>query len=204
MSFLASRVYLVGESTEEDDHVVVQKSRKVSDPELAGVPSSPTGADVTSLFQQHFARLARSLCFIVLDQETAADIAQDAFLQLHKHWGEVSGYDNPVAWVYRVAVNRAKDHRRRLARALKVQQRLAADYSATDWPQRYVESDFLQQLRGLPMQQRTAAALYYVGDFRIREVADLMGISQGAASSHLHRAREALLPGMKNEVELWT
>ena len=166
--------------------------------------SSPAFPDVTTLFEKHFARLVKSLSFIVLDPETAADVAQDAFLQLHKHWSQVSGFDDPVAWVYRVAVNRATDHRRRLARAMRLQQKLIGDYSDTDRPRWHVDHDFLQLLKRLPIQQRTAAALYYVGDFRVREIADLMGISQGAASSHLHRAREALLPVMQRETELWT
>jgi RNA polymerase sigma factor (sigma-70 family) len=47
-------------------------------------------------------------------------------------------------------------------------------------------------LADLPARQRTAAALYYDADLSVAEIARVMGISEGAVSSHLHRAHAAL------------
>ena len=48
----------------------------------------------------------------------AEDIAQDAFVVAHQQWGRIGGYDDPGAWVRRVAANLAVSAvRRRLAEA---------------------------------------------------------------------------------------
>jgi RNA polymerase sigma-70 factor (ECF subfamily) len=44
----------------------------------------------------------------------------------------------------------------------------------------------------LPAQQRMAAALFYVEDLSVGEVAEAMGLSEGAVKYHLHAARATL------------
>lgn len=68
-----------------------------------------------SLFRQNYATLVRSLAVASGDRE-ADDAVQDAFVQLCLHWKRVSKYDNPVAWVRHVAINRLSNHRRSLRR----------------------------------------------------------------------------------------
>ena len=143
--------------------------------------------------RQHCARLVQSLTLVTLDQELAADAAQDAFLQLHLHWDEVRRHQNPTAWLYRVGINRCKDYRRHLGRLSKLVGRLAADLppagDSVEWESR---ADAMAMLGRLPLKQRTAAALFYEADFSVAEIAAVMNISQGAVKSHLSRARQSL------------
>ena len=138
-------------------------------------------------------RLVRSLTAMFMDRELAADAAQDAFVQLYLHWDKVTASGDPVAWLYRVAINRCRDHRRALARAARLLQRLAGnarpEAAQPEWEPR---TEFWSVLSGLPHGQRVAAALYYDADFSVAEIANVMGISEGTVSSHLHRARTAL------------
>ncbi len=138
-------------------------------------------------------RLVRSLTSIFLDPQLAADAAQDAFVQLYKHWDEVTAKGEPSAWVFRVAVNRASDYRRAMTRASRLVQRLI-DASppmptSADWAP---HMEFMSLLSTLPTRQRVAAALYYDADLSVAEIARVMGISEGAVNSHLNRARTAL------------
>lgn len=97
-----------------------------------------------------------------------------------------------LGWVYRVAVNRSRDYRRRSLRLLRFwQEEVIAMAPATEivWEP---ERGFLEALKGLPDRQRQAAALHYVAGFSQRETADAMGLSEGAVKSHLYRAREEL------------
>jgi RNA polymerase sigma factor (sigma-70 family) len=54
------------------------------------------------------------------------------------------------------------------------------------------ETDFVAIFQPLPKRQRTAVALHYLAGFSTSEIAQTMGISQGAVGSHLHKARESL------------
>jgi RNA polymerase sigma factor (sigma-70 family) len=134
-----------------------------------------------------------TLTFVVLDRQLAADIAQETFMRLYLRWDEVSQHPDLPAWIYRVALNRARDHRRMLARASRLAERMAGEAAiaggAVQWEP---ESGLLDALKTLPRRQRVATALFYVGDLSLQEVAHVMGISEGAVSSHLHRARGAL------------
>ncbi len=68
----------------------------------------------------HCEKLIQSLSLVALDRESAADAAQEAFLELHLRFNEVR---DPLPWLYRVAFNRCLHHRRRLARRLRVFER---------------------------------------------------------------------------------
>jgi RNA polymerase sigma-70 factor, ECF subfamily len=130
---------------------------------------------------------------IVLDRQLAADAAQEAYVQLYLHWDKVGLAGEPEAWLYRVAVNRCKDYRRRLVRGRRLFHRLvdATPPIAID-EGRESADDFFAVLRDLPIRQRTAAALFYQADMSIAEISHLMGISEGAVNSHLNRARRSL------------
>ena len=120
-------------------------------------------------------------------------MSQETFLRLYTHWDQVSKHPDLVAWLYRVALNRASHYRRSLARAARLVERLGNNASGTEAsPPWEPETEFLSILRNLPKRQRVATALHYVGDLSVPEVARAMGISEGAVNSHLHRARLAL------------
>jgi RNA polymerase sigma-70 factor (ECF subfamily) len=144
----------------------------------------------------HCGRLVQALTMISLDREVAADAAQEAFIQLYLRWDRVEEYRDPVAWVYRVGINRCKDYRRFLSRTARVVERLGSQRDQGGGGNETVEwtpdLDFATIFRSLPRRQRTAATLYYLNDLSIGEIARIMGISEGAVNSHLHRAREAL------------
>jgi RNA polymerase sigma factor (sigma-70 family) len=150
-----------------------------------------------AIVQRQSKRLIQMLDMVFLDRELAADAAQDAFVQLYLHWDEVGSSAEPEAWVYRVAVNRCKDYRRRLARGARLVRRLAAasppplgaEAAGPEWDP---GQEFIAVLRSLPTRQRTAAALFYQADMSIAEIARAMEISEGAVNSHLNRARRTL------------
>lgn len=78
-----------------------------------------------ALFRCHYARLVRALAVAAGgDLQAAEDAAQDAFVQLCVHWGRVRGYDEPAAWVRRVAINRLRNRNRGLLRRAAAMVRL--------------------------------------------------------------------------------
>ena len=64
-------------------------------------------------FTTEYPQVVRLLRVVVQDAAAAEDLAQDAFVRLHRHWEKVSRYENPEAWIRRVALNRAFSHLRR-------------------------------------------------------------------------------------------
>jgi RNA polymerase sigma factor (sigma-70 family) len=123
----------------------------------------------------------------------AEDIAQDAFVAAHRQWGRVGGYDDPGAWVRRVAANLAVSVvRRRLAEA-----RALVRLAARQQEQPYAalpegDGDFWRAVRRLPRRQAQVVALVALGGFSTAEVAGTLGCSQRMAQTHLQKARATL------------
>jgi RNA polymerase sigma-70 factor (ECF subfamily) len=161
----------------------------------------PTYAYPEDVFEREYDRLVKALTIIAGEREVAADAVQEAFVRLVRRWDRLSTYEDPAGWVRRVALNQIRDHQRSLWRQgkllLRIQQQSPSSPGAL-----VTDGELWEQLRTLPLKQRTALALYYVGDLTARETAAVMRISEGAVDRHLHRARRTLkeaLGGSRDE-----
>jgi RNA polymerase sigma factor (sigma-70 family) len=123
----------------------------------------------------------------------AEDIAQDAFVVAHRQWGRIGGYDDPGAWVRRVAANLAVSAvRRRLAEA-RALVRLAGRWEPSYAALPGEDADFWRAVRRLPRRQAQAVVLVALGDLSTAEVAATLGCSQRTAQVHLQKARASLM-----------
>jgi RNA polymerase sigma-70 factor (ECF subfamily) len=125
------------------------------------------------------------------DREVAADCVQDAFMRAYARWRRVSRLDDPPAWIRHVAVNRLRDHFRKTTRGTAAMSRLDAQ-AITTTPEPSLPSTADSLLAALPPQQRIAAALFYIEDLSLLEIAAAMNLSEGAVKYHLHAARQNL------------
>jgi RNA polymerase sigma-70 factor, ECF subfamily len=154
------------------------------------------GAVLDELFDQHYARLVRSLTVLGGDREAAADAVQEAFVQAHLRWGQVAGYEDPIGWVRRVAINRLRTGHRGAVRRLRAIGRLEDDGASrpSKGPGADERVDLAAALAQLPLRQRTAVVLFYLEGLSVAETAVAMEVTQGSVKTHLSRAREALRP----------
>ncbi len=144
-----------------------------------------------ALFREEYQRLSRVLTLVTGDVHLAEEAVQEAFARLCLNWARVSEYEDQAAWVRRVAVNYARDHHRSLLRKARFLLRLA-DSSPVMEPAPSMDPRVAEAIRRLPLKQRTAAALFYLADLSLADVAGAMSISEGAVKRHLSRARDGL------------
>lgn len=155
-------------------------------------PEVTLDSDFEEVFRDAYWPLVRSLTVASGDRELAADCVADAFERAYARWRRIRRYDDPVAWVRRVAINRLRDHARRAGRGARAVERLGPPPTA--WAPEPPTFDLSAALAALPDQQRIAAALFYVDDLSVEEIARAMGRSTGTVKFHLHAARETLRP----------
>lgn len=148
-------------------------------------------ATVEALFRQSYRPIVQALALACGDLAAAEDATQEAFAQAWLRWNRIARYDNPGAWVRRVAINKLRNAHRSRRRGEAAVERLNSEIStAESLPE--PEPDLVLGLQRLPYKQRLCAVLYYVDGLSTAEVAQAMGISQGSVSQHLNRARTAL------------
>ena len=131
--------------------------------------------------------LARGLC----PAHLAEDVAQEAMLVAYRRWGEVSELERPDLWIRRTCANLAVSQFRRRMVELRATARLAGRRQP---PIELSESgeEFWAAVRALPQRQAQSAALRYVYDMPVVEIATTLGTSEGTVKQHLSRARHAL------------
>jgi RNA polymerase sigma-70 factor (ECF subfamily) len=137
-------------------------------------------------FEAHYPRLAGWVRRQVDDDDTAHDIAAEAFTRLMSRWS--AAYD-PHAYLYKTAVNLLRDHwRRRKAerRALGI---VVGDQRHGHDGRPDGATDLRAMLEPLPAHQRTALLLHYLAGFSIREVSMIVGRPEGTVKSDLHQAK---------------
>jgi RNA polymerase sigma-70 factor (ECF subfamily) len=149
-------------------------------------PSSPE-----ALFRQSYRSIVQALALAGGDLAAAEDATQEAFAEACVRWNRISRYDNPGAWVRRVAINKLRNAHRSRVRGAVAMERMTSEIETAP-PPIEAETDLVGELRRLPKKQRLSAVLFYVEGFSTAEVAEAMGISQGSVSQHLNRARTAL------------
>lgn len=146
-----------------------------------------------AFFRQEHRRLVALATALCGDRDAARDFAQEALVRTYAHWDEVALLERPGAWTRRVLVNLTRDHGRHRAVLRRRLPELARDAeqgrSVIDAP---FDSEFWAAVATLSDRQRTAIALYYVGDRSVRHVAEEMEIREGSVKTTLHQARERL------------
>ena len=160
---------------------------------------SAQATDVTTLFNLHYARLVRSLTVICGNSEEAADAVQDAFVKAHLKWRKISTYDDPVGWIRRVAINKVRDGHRSRVRRDRAVERMGHEVKLTS--EQPDIDEVAELLSTLPKQQRAAAAMFYVEQLSVLEIAQALEVSEGAVKFHLHQARQKLRAHIESREE---
>lgn len=156
-----------------------------------------TEADFTDLYENHFSELAAQVCAYLGDATEAQDLVQEAFLRAWQRWDKVGGYEEPVAWVRRVAWNLATSRHRRNQVARKFLQKSSAPEPAPAASPDHVA--LVAALKKIPAKRRQAMVMHYMADMTISAIAAHTGAREGTVKSWLHRGRKELAALLRDE-----
>lgn len=142
----------------------------------------------------------------VRDSHEVQDVVQEAFIKAYRALGNFRGDSAFYTWIYRIAINTAKNYlvsRGRRPPASDVDVGDAEYYSGSDLlkdvdtPENNFFRDELkavvdQSIRDLPEDLRTAVTLREMEGLSYEDIADVMGCPVGTVRSRIFRAREAI------------
>ena len=181
-------------------------SNKASDSKLVKrVQKGDKGAfDLLVLKYQH--KIVNLVMRYVRDPELALDITQEAFIKAYRALPRFRGDSAFYTWMYRIAVNTAKNHlaaqrRRPMDVELDMQDPeqydLHAKLKETDTPEGVTLSNELKEtveraIAALPEDLRTAIVLRELEGMSYEEIAQTMECPVGTVRSRIFRARDAI------------
>lgn len=163
-----------------------------------------TAFDVLVLKYQH--RVAKVIARYIRDQDEVLDVSQEAFIKAYRALPNFRGDSAFYTWLYRIAINTAKNHlvsrgRRLPTTDIEVQDAeqfdgasALKDYATPEQllQRDQVESTVLKAVDQLPDDLRTAITLREIDGMSYEEIAEAMDCPVGTVRSRIFRAREAV------------
>ncbi len=147
------------------------------------------------LFSACYPRLAGWVRRLVDDDETAHEIASEAFTRLLARW---SALDSPQSYLYMIATNLVRDHWRKSGRERNAIRSLTAVAPIDPAYHPAQDVDVRALIEGLPPRLRSAFLLHYYAGFGVREVATMLGRPEGTVKADLHHARARLRAALED------
>jgi RNA polymerase sigma-70 factor (ECF subfamily) len=132
---------------------------------------------------------------LVGDRHEAEDVAQDAYLRVHRSLRGFRGDARFETWLYRIVANAAMNHlrkRRRFGEPAAEPELLARSEPQAGPGDAPSHDEVHDALAILPIGQRAVVVLKDVYGFTCEEIGEQMGVSTGAVKLRLHRARRRL------------
>ena len=164
------------------------------------VASTDADLALAELYAGHYSRLVRLAVLLLRDQALAEDVVQDSFVAVHRKWRQIDQGSAP-AYLARTVVNRSRSALRHRTVVLRNRPEPLRDAAAADVAVLAQErrNSVLDALSTLPTRQREVLVLRYYLDYSEREIANALGISQGAVKSHASRGAASLRQTLSEE-----
>jgi RNA polymerase sigma-70 factor (ECF subfamily) len=142
----------------------------------------------------------------VKNQATAEDVAQEAFIKAYRGLAGFRGESAFYTWLYRIAINTAKNHlvaQNRRVPDVEVDIQDAEQYGISELlqeqatPEQLLYTDEIRKqvfetIENLPEDLRTAISLRELEGLSYEEIAQAMECPIGTVRSRIFRAREAI------------
>jgi len=145
--------------------------------------------DFERLYRDYRGKVYSTAYRITGNRPDAEDVTQEVFIRVFKKLHTFRGDAAVSTWLYRIAVNRAFDLLRRRKRDRTVP--LDEELETASQPMgvmKLIEGT----LPSMPDGYRQVFVLHDIQGMKHQEIAAILGISEGASKSQLHRARAFL------------
>lgn len=160
---------------------------------------------IPHLFRSEYRKVTSVLCklFGIAHIEIAEDIASDTFLQAAETWPLKGIPENPVAWLYTVAKNKALNRLKRdqlfqqkiarqLSRDLQGMAEITIDLSPENIKDSQLQMMFALSTPAISLEAQVGLSLRILCGFGIEEIADAFLSNKETINKRLFRAKEKL------------
>ena len=149
--------------------------------------------ELVERYQNSLYAVAFNVC---KNQQDAEDAVQDTFLQYYNSKKEFDSEQHIRAWLIRVAINKAKNINLTFWRKNKTS---LEDYMETLVFETPESEHLFETVMGLPEKYRIVIHLFYYEDYSVREIGEILKISESNVKVRLSRGRTLLREILKEE-----
>lgn len=169
-------------------------------------PAVPAVHPLVTVFDSLRDELVSTLVYLLGNRDDAQDAAQETFLKCWRAQASLDGVQNVRAWIFRVAMNTARDHRRsawsRRVRPLVGEELMPAsqdDPLVDDLERQESLARLREAITQLRPEEREVFLLRQNGELTYEEIAEVRQAPVGTVKTHMRSAliklRKVLNPG---------
>ncbi len=148
--------------------------------------------DFAAFYNATWRRTVACAYAVLGDLAAAEDVAQEAYARAWPRWSKLSTYDDPGAWIRKVATRQAISGWRRLRTARSFLHRSRPPEPVP--PPDDTTVALAAALKQLPEAQRRALVLHHLAGFSVADIAVSERCPEGTVKARLSRGRAALVP----------
>jgi RNA polymerase sigma-70 factor (ECF subfamily) len=151
------------------------------------------GRTFEELYRGLYPLVVRTVYLIVLDTDIAQEICHEAFLRLWQHRDRLGETANEKAWLMRVAINLAIDHRRSLFTALRHRGGEAPAPDPATAALAHIEREEMRRaVLRLRSRDRALLVLRFEQELSFPEIGIIFGRPEATVKTWVHRALDRL------------
>lgn len=181
-------------------------ARSIALEQIGSLESGQT-LDIETLVRAYYPDVLRLAISITGAGPDAEDIAQETFIAAARGLDGFRGESKVRTWLFGIAINLCRAYLRRLRRQEALRHALEAVRILQPRPPSpedlFARSETRARLRAavdqLDEKHRLPVLLFYVAEFSVPEIADLLETSPGTVYSRLHYARKQLAQLVRQE-----
>ncbi|BBI31662.1 RNA polymerase sigma factor [Cohnella abietis] len=135
--------------------------------------------------------------FMTKRRDLADDITQDVFVKVYEHLDTFRGGSSVKSWLLTITRNTSLDYLKTawIRRVQLVPSWFRQDYQRSaenEWFSSEEKNHIWSLVLDLPRKQREVLLLFAHHHLSMKEIAELLELSEGTVKSRLHRARQAM------------
>lgn len=147
-------------------------------------------------------RFCEKAYWLTKDADASKDIAQDSWKSIMDKIGTLNNPAMFQTWALRIVFTKAMDWMRSNQRNRNKLESYHKNYDTTEdqtLDNEALKRDLLFAIKALPTDQQMVLKLFYVEDYKLKELSVILNISVGTAKSRLFHAREKLKQQLKRK-----
>ena len=163
-------------------------------------------------FDEYVARYSRYLSKLCIklcgDLDDADDLFQDTWMRALQHFDAYDPDKSFQTWLFTICINTFRNTQKRKSHTSHRR------FSSTEEKERFLYTiaqdeqdiderlDLHRALSSLPTRYREVLSLYYLREFKGREITAILGVPEGTVNSRLHHAKKLLKRRLEDESNL--
>jgi len=146
-------------------------------------------------YQSNLFVIAFNIC---KNAEDAKDVVQDTFIDFYTSKRQFNDDEHIKAWLIRATINKSKNVTKTFWRRNKLS---IEDYMETLPFETNDDTDLFEAVLNLPEKYRIVIHLFYYEDLSVRQIANILKISESNVKVRLSRGRQILKDVLKEDWE---